>query len=64
MLLGRILEIDPQHVQAHHNLCVVYVERGELQQGKACLEAVLALAPGEEYIRNHLNIVTKKINNL
>ena len=57
----RILEIEPHHVQGQHNLCVLYVERGMLSEGKICLEKALALAPDEEYIRNHLNIVTRKL---
>merc|ERR1719282_2265568 len=58
----RILTIDPLHVQGQHNLCVVYVERGLLLEGKECFEKALALAPEEKYIQNHLNIVSKKIN--
>jgi len=60
----RILEIDPHHVQGQHNLCVVFVERGHLEEAKACLETALALAPHEQYIQNHLNIVNKKIKNI
>ena len=51
-------------MQGQHNLCVVHVERGELEEGKECLELALALAPGEQYIRNHLDIVTNKLNTL
>merc|ERR1712242_248285 len=57
----RILAIDPTHVQGQHNLCVVYVERGLLLEGKECLEKALALAPEEKYIQNHLDIVKKRI---
>jgi len=61
-LYKRILSLDPDHVQAQHNLCVVFVERGELKMAKSCLEKTLSLAPSEKYIRNHLNIVNKKLN--
>merc|ERR1712130_318607 len=60
----KILEIDPHHVQGQHNLCVVHVERGNYIEGKTCLEKALSLAPGEQYIRNHLNIVKNKIAQL
>lgn len=60
----RILDIDPGHVQGQHNLCVVHVERGNFREGKACLEKALALAPSEQYIRNHLNIVNSKIEKM
>jgi len=60
----KILRIDPNHVQGQHNLCVVHVERGNFREGQACLEKALALAPTEQYIRNHLNIVKSKIAKL
>jgi tetratricopeptide (TPR) repeat protein len=57
----RILEIDPGHVQASHNLCVVHVERGELAEAEACLKAVQELAPGLDYVDRHLSIVENRI---
>ena len=35
-----------------------------LSEGKICLEKALALAPEEEYIKNHLHIVTRKLKTL
>jgi len=58
---NKILQIDPFHVQGQHNLCVVHVERGDFYAGKACLEKALQLAPEEQYIKTHLNIVNSKI---
>ena len=34
----RILESEPGHVQARHNLCVVWVEKGQLAAAETCLE--------------------------
>ena len=34
----RILESEPGHVQARHNLCVVWVEKGQLEAAQTCLE--------------------------
>ncbi|XP_064602710.1 protein O-mannosyl-transferase TMTC3-like [Liolophura sinensis] len=56
-----ILQYDPKNVQASHNLCVVYVEAGHLMRAEKCLKEVLNLAPEEEYIQNHLNIVRSRI---
>ena len=53
----RILRLDPDNVQGLHNLCVVYVERGQLDRAEACLLRVSHLAPHEEYIQRHLKIV-------
>ncbi|XP_049522366.1 protein O-mannosyl-transferase Tmtc3 isoform X3 [Dermacentor silvarum] len=57
----RILSLQPDHVQALHNLCVVQVERGALYQAEACLLRALKLAPGESYVAKHLAIVRNRI---
>uniref|UniRef100_T1J5F2 dolichyl-phosphate-mannose--protein mannosyltransferase n=1 Tax=Strigamia maritima TaxID=126957 RepID=T1J5F2_STRMM len=57
----KILELDPHNVQGMHNLCVVYVERGELKEAEACLTAAHQVAPNEEYILRHLRIVRARL---
>lgn len=57
----RILELDPVNIQGLHNLCVVYVERGKLLQAQTCLEQAHKLAPGEDYVLRHLQIVKNRI---
>ena len=56
-----ILAWDPVNVQGLHNLCVVMVERGQLGQARDCLSQALAIAPAEDYIARHLQIVTNKM---
>lgn len=58
----KILEMDPSNVQGKHNLCVVYFEEKDLLKAERCLVETLALAPHEEYIQRHLNIVRDKIS--
>ncbi|KAJ2950418.1 hypothetical protein O0L34_g8660 [Tuta absoluta] len=53
----RILELEPDNVQALHNLCVVAVERGKLVIAEECLTRAAALAPTEQYIQRHLAVV-------
>ncbi|CAH0721513.1 unnamed protein product, partial [Brenthis ino] len=53
----RILELEPDNVQALHNLCVVAVERGKLAVAEECLQRAAALAPHEHYIQRHLAVV-------
>lgn len=53
--------MEPNNIDAIHNLCVVFVERGYLLEAEKCLAHVHSLAPQEEYILNHLNIVRAKI---
>lgn len=60
----RILTLDPENVQGLHNLCVVYVERGDLLRAEKCFIRASQLAPHEEYIVRHLKIVQQRINKL
>jgi len=57
----QIVSVEPDHVQARHNLCVVYVEQGHLQRAENCLVDVARLAPSEDYIHRHLGIVRQRI---
>ncbi|KAM6291439.1 protein O-mannosyl-transferase TMTC3 isoform 1-T2 [Porphyrio hochstetteri] len=61
MCFEKILQLDPNNVQGKHNLCVVYFEERDLIKAEKCLVETLALAPHEEYIQRHLNIVRSKI---
>ncbi|KAL3883448.1 hypothetical protein ACJMK2_029709 [Sinanodonta woodiana] len=56
-----VVQNDPKNVQAKHNLCVVYVEKGDLLRAEKCLTEAHGMAPNEEYIKNHLNIVRGRI---
>lgn len=43
---------------------MVYVERGNLLRAEACLSRAHRLAPNEDYVLRHLNIVQSRINKL
>ncbi len=58
---NKILEKEPENVQGLHNLCVVMVERGSLGLARECLQRAHKLAPHEDYIARHLDIIEKKI---
>lgn len=58
----KILRLDPANVQGLHNLCVVMVEAGDLVQAKQCLQQASEMAPKEDYIRKHLQIVAEKLD--
>lgn len=51
-------------MQGLHNLCVVYVERGDLLRAEKCFIRATQLAPHEEYIQRHLKIVRQRIQKL
>ncbi|CAL1546804.1 unnamed protein product [Lymnaea stagnalis] len=56
-----ILSRNPSNSQAMHNLCVVYVERGDLLRAEKCLLHTQQLDPNAQYIQDHLKIVRNKI---
>lgn len=60
----RILQLDPVNIQGLHNLCVVYVERGLLAKAFACLHEAHKLAPNEDYIVKHLQIIETRLAKL
>ncbi|XP_076322090.1 protein O-mannosyl-transferase Tmtc3-like [Tachypleus tridentatus] len=57
----KILEVDPHNVQGLHNLCVVYLHRGHLEQAEQCFLQALQLAPSADYISHHLRLVRSQI---
>ncbi|XP_067130924.1 protein O-mannosyl-transferase Tmtc3-like [Centruroides vittatus] len=50
----KILAIDPHNVQGLHNLCVIHVEKGELQDAERCFLHAATLYPRVDYIQRHL----------
>ncbi|XP_064470417.1 protein O-mannosyl-transferase Tmtc3-like [Ornithodoros turicata] len=59
----RILSLNPRHVQGSHNLCVVYVERGELSRAERCFLHAITLDPNADYIRHHLKVTQNLLLN-
>ena len=60
----KILTYSPHNIQAVHNLCVVHSERGDLLEAERCLSNVHSMAPNEEYIKHHLNIIQQKLQSI
>ncbi|XP_041453072.1 protein O-mannosyl-transferase TMTC3-like [Lytechinus variegatus] len=60
-LFQQIVDLEPSNIQARHNLCVVLVQRGLLNDGERCLLDVLERAPHAEFVRTNLNILRRKI---
>lgn len=59
-----ILQYEPHNVQGLHNLCVVYVERKHLARAQLCLRFAHFLAPAEDYILRHLQIVEQRLQKI
>ncbi|OPL33001.1 hypothetical protein AM593_03845, partial [Mytilus galloprovincialis] len=47
----RVVELEPDNIQANHNLCVVMVERGDLFGAEKCLTKVYNMAPNENFTK-------------
>nr|XP_042902211.1 protein O-mannosyl-transferase Tmtc3 [Parasteatoda tepidariorum] len=52
-----ILQQDPYHVPAMHNLCAVHYQLKELEAAELCLLRATTIAPKESYIQHHLELV-------
>lgn len=59
-----ILKYEPHNTQGLHNLCVVYVERKHLARAQMCLRFAHYLAPAEDYILRHLQIVEQRLQKI
>ncbi|KAF7231860.1 hypothetical protein EG68_10458 [Paragonimus skrjabini miyazakii] len=60
-LFRKAVQLAPSNVQAKHNLCVALAEDEELEESEKCLLEAIAMAPTEEYLREHLAIVRKRL---
>lgn len=59
-----ILKLEPHNTQGLHNLCVVFVERKHMAKAQQCLRFAYHLAPSEEYILRHLQIVEQRLQKI
>ncbi|KAH9496994.1 Protein O-mannosyl-transferase tmtc3 [Dermatophagoides farinae] len=57
----QILKLDPKNIQAKHNLCVVFIEKDQLDLAEDCLNEARQIAPNQDYIDRHLKIVRLRI---
>ena len=57
----RAHELDPNSVQALHNLCVALVTKGDLTNAQKCLLRAQKMAPNDETIREHMTIVRQRL---
>jgi len=58
----KIIEVQPDHVWARHNLCVVHMKQGDLVQAESCLVQVSQLAPNDTPIQQNLRIVRQQLH--
>ena len=58
----KIIEVEPDHVQARHNLCLVYMEQGYLARAESCLIEVSQLDPDEANVHKNLRAVRWRLH--
>ncbi|XP_076310967.1 protein O-mannosyl-transferase Tmtc3-like [Tachypleus tridentatus] len=57
----KILQYDSGNIQGLHNLCVVYYQRQQLVEAEACFQKALAQSPNTDYIRQHLEVTRRQL---
>ncbi|KAL3311635.1 Protein O-mannosyl-transferase tmtc3 [Cichlidogyrus casuarinus] len=62
-LFQKSLSLRPNDLQAEHNLCVLYANRGETQRSFDCLRRLLQKNPNDQNLVNSFNILKQKIAN-
>jgi len=58
----KIIEVEPDHIEARSNLCVVYMEQGELTRAESCLVQVSQLAPNVANVQQNLRVVRQRLH--
>lgn len=60
----KIAKLEPNNVQSRLNLCVVHLDRKQLDKAEECWREVSAIASTEDYIQRNLRIVRTRIDKL
>jgi tetratricopeptide (TPR) repeat protein len=61
-LYGQILKIDPDYVNAHYNLGIIFKELREIQKAIGCYEKVIAIDPNYVDAHYNLGIIFKELD--
>ena len=60
-MFQKIVDLEPSNVQAQHNLCVVLVQRGKIEEAEKCLENVLKMAPNADFVKKNLAVLRQRM---
>jgi len=63
-LYKETLKINPNHVDAHNNLGIVYKELGEFQKAVDCHQKAIQIQPEDAYAHYNLGLVFKELGEL
>ena len=61
MFYNQVLEIDPNHSQAHNNLGVILQNQMNHEKAKDCYEKAIAIKPDYADAHNNLGIIFKEL---
>ena len=60
-LYNQVLKIDPNYVDAHNNLGIIFKALGEHQKAKSCYEKAIELNPNFAHAHNNLGVIFKDL---
>ena len=63
-LYKETLKTNPNHVEAHNNLGIVFKELGELQKAVDCHQKAIQIQPEDAYSYYNLGLVFKELGEL
>ena len=63
-LYKETLKTNPNHVDAHNNLGIIFKELGELQKAVDCYQKVIQIQPEDAYAHYNLGLVFKELGEL
>ena len=63
-LYKKVLKTNPNHVDAHNNLGIIFKELGELQKAVDCYQKVIQIQPEDDYAHYNLGLVFKELGEL
>jgi predicted O-linked N-acetylglucosamine transferase (SPINDLY family) len=63
-LYRRVVDLDPQHAQAHFLMSVLALERGDEFRAEQCIRTAIELAPTNPAFRCNLGVILRRLNRL
>ena len=60
----KVIEIDPNHEDAHNNLGIIFSNSGDLEKAKSCFEKVLTINPKNFNAYNNIGNIFKELGDI
>ena len=63
-LYQKVIEIDPNHEDAHNNLGIIFSNSGDLEKAKSCYEKALTINPKNFNAYNNIGNIFKELGDI